>query len=200
MNFFSKLSEIRNVDLIHYPYFDLFKETLEISDIPTAVTIHDTTPLIFPDTYPPGIRGRQAFDKQKKALKNVQAIITDSEASKKDIVKYLEISSSKVFSIHLAPAGHFKKIIDKKLLLKIKEKYSLPEKFALFVGDVNYNKNILSIIKATKEVEMPLVICGKQAVDIEDSINSTRIISGPRDLIRFMMGRPHPEVAHFKNI
>lgn len=197
---FAKLAEVKNVELIHYPFFDLFRETIEISKIPVVVTIHDLTPLIFPDAYPPGIRGKLTFGKQKRALRNVQAIMTDSENSKKDIIKYLDVEKSKVFPIHLAPAKHFKQVEDKKRLSKVIEKYNLPNKFALFVGDVNYNKNIPNLIKSVTEAGINLVICGKQATEIESLITSSRAISGPRDLARFIIRKPHPEVGHFREV
>src|SRR3989344_8149359 len=62
------------VDVMHYPFFDFFKATLPIKkDLPTVITIHDTTPIVFPKHYPPGIKGKINFFKQKLALKTVRA-------------------------------------------------------------------------------------------------------------------------------
>ena len=46
---------------------------------------------------------------------------------------------------------------------KVRKKYRLPRQFILYVGDVNYHKNILSLVKACKSIKLPLVIVGKQA-------------------------------------
>ena len=44
------IADSRQLDLIHYPFFDFFKPTLKVDpDIPTVVTIHDVIPLLFPD-------------------------------------------------------------------------------------------------------------------------------------------------------
>lgn len=154
----------QNCDLIHFPYFDLFFTTLPlIRKKKTIVTIHDTTPLVFPKHYPPGIKGKLRFQVQKMALKTVDGVITDSKNSQKDISLYLDYPKEKIFVVYLAAADIFRK--ERKKLEKVREKYRLPQKFILYVGDVNYNKNILGLVKACKLVKTPLVIVGKQAVE-----------------------------------
>lgn len=49
----------------------------------TVVTVHDLTPLVFPDFFPIGIRGYLKWIIQKNILKKISYIITDSENSKK---------------------------------------------------------------------------------------------------------------------
>jgi glycosyltransferase involved in cell wall biosynthesis len=139
----------KDCDLIHYPYFDLFFLTLPIKKLkPTVVTIHDVIPLVFPEHFPVGLRGSLKFQIQKKSLKNVKAVITDSENSKRDIFKYLNYPKEKIYIVPLAPADDFKKLEIGNWKLEIKQKYQLPDNFVLYVGDVNYNKNIPGLIKA----------------------------------------------------
>ena len=45
----------------------------------------------------------------------------------------------------------------------IKKKYCLPKQFVLYVGDVNSNKNLLSLGQACEKLKTTLVIVGKQA-------------------------------------
>src|SRR5258706_5833567 len=48
----------KNTDIVHYPYFDPFFLTLPlIKTKPSVVTVHDLIPLVFPEKFPPGIRG-----------------------------------------------------------------------------------------------------------------------------------------------
>lgn len=47
---------------------------------------------------------------------------------------------------------------------EIKHKYKLPNKFILFVGDINWNKNLPSLVKACLKNKYPLVIVGSAAV------------------------------------
>lgn len=153
-----------NHEIVHYqkfrPYFlsfPIFKKGKSI------VTIHDLIYLIYPKAYPPGIRGTLTYLLQKMLIKQVDAIITISETSKKDIVRFLGIPTEKIHAIYLAPREIFKLIKDTSILYSIEVKYRLPEKFVLYVGDVNFNKNILTLCKACKLAKTPLVIVGKQA-------------------------------------
>lgn len=153
-------------DVVHYPYFDLFFLTLPfLKNKPTIVTIHDVTPLIFPKNFPAGLRGKAKLLLQKKSLASVSAVITDSEVSKRDIVKYLDFPQAKISVIYLAPGEEFRQVGPLKDSRKIREKYRLPKNFVLYVGDINWNKNIPRLVKACEAIKTPLVIVGKQAVE-----------------------------------
>jgi len=155
-------SDLKTFDIAHYPYFHPHFLTLPFSK-PTPkviLTIHDLIRLIYPKAYPPGIKGTLRFQIQKHNLKNVDAIITISETSKKDILRFLPVSADKVHVIYLAAQTKPKKITKS---LEVKSKYKLPDQFVLYVGDVNYNKNILGLTRACELANLPLVMVGKQA-------------------------------------
>ena len=164
---FTNLSQVRNCGIIHYPWFDLFFQSLPVRrNLPTVVTIHDVIPLIFPDFYPKGIRGKFNFFLQKIALRSCRNIITDSAASKKDIEKYLKVPANKITVIPLASADEFK-IIRTDTMLYIKKKFRLPDRFLLYVGDANRAKNIPFLIKGFRELlkingqeDLKLVLAG----------------------------------------
>lgn len=150
------------VDVMHYPFFDFFRASLPIKkDFPTVVTIHDTTPLVFPKHYPPGLKGKINFFKQKLALKKVRAVITDSKSSTKDIEKYLNVNDKKIFPIYLSVREVFKNTKGIKSIEQIKRKYSLPEVFFIYIGDVNWNKNLLNLTEAIVESKKDICFVGK---------------------------------------
>jgi glycosyltransferase involved in cell wall biosynthesis len=196
--------DLGKFDVLHYPYFNPFFLTLPRNRFKLTqkiiVTIHDLTPLIYPKQYPPGLKGTFRYLIQKNAARKADAIITDSEASKKDIVRFLGVPSGKIFPIHLAPASHFRKIKNVNKLQNVKRKYKLPSEFVLYVGDVNYNKNIPTLAKACKVIKRPLVIVGKQAAEVNGRGMGLDILQGPRDWIRYLFGRPHPELAHYEKL
>ena len=198
-----KKLKVGSYDIVHYTSFFPYTLTLpqEKFGRKEIVTIQDLIYLVYPDKYPPGIRGKINFIKQKQRLKNVDAVLTISETSKKDIVRFLNIPSEKVYVVYLAQKNIFKPVNDKKVLEKVKKKYNLPEKFALYVGDVNYNKNIPTLIEACELAKIPLVIVGKHAKDVEnmDFINLMSM-SGPQDWMRFLFNKPHPEIAHYSKL
>lgn len=143
---FNNLSEVKDADVVHYPWFDLFFHTCPIKKkFKTVVTIHDVIPLVFPKQYPMGLRGKINFLFQKIALKDCN-IITDSETSKRDIAKYLKINKERIEVVHLAANENFKPQNETKLLY-IKRKYKLAERFILYVGDANWTKNLAFLVE-----------------------------------------------------
>ena len=150
--------------LLHYPYFDPFFPTLPLKKVkPTITTVHDLIPLKFPRRFPRGIRGEIKWQKQKFSLKSSTAIITDSESSKKDIYKITGFDQQNIHVIYLAPDEKFK-VLKKEKLNQTAKKYNLPQNYILYVGDLNWNKNLPGLIKAfsgLKERDYYLVIVGK---------------------------------------
>jgi len=158
---FNNIKDVKDAEVVHFPFFDLFFRSLPIQQkFPTVVTIHDVTPLIFSKNFPPGIKGRLNFFWQKIALNSVKAVITDSLSSKKDINKYLGVPESKIFSIPLAPARHFQQIKDSQFLKNIRDKYDLPKQFVLYTGNINWNKNLINLSQACIESGVDLVLLG----------------------------------------
>ncbi len=164
-----ELFDTRNIpraDVVHYPYFDLFFHTLPIGkSARRVVTIHDVIPLVFPEHFQSGARGYINLFFQKRALKNTDFLICDSSTSKADIADKLSFPREKIEVIYLAAAGNFKKIRDMEKLKSIERKFKLPKNFALYVGDVNWNKNLDNLINSVKISKVPLVMVGAAIVD-----------------------------------
>jgi len=187
--------------VVHYPYFFPYSLTLPPRKVgkKMVVTIQDLIHLVYPKNYPCGTRGKLYFHLQKQRLRNVDAVITISETSKKDIVRFLGIHPDKVHVVYLAPKKIFKKLRDEEIR-KVRKKYNLPNKFILYVGDVNHNKNVLGLIKACKLARTPLVIVGKQALELEEHGLNLNNLKGPRDWVRFLFDIPHPELVHYNDL
>lgn len=154
-----KITDI-DYDLIHYPYFDLFYPTLKTGDVPTVVTIHDLTPLVLKDLYPKGIRGTFNLFRQKRALRKVGAVITDSFNSKNDLIDILGLDPKKIHVVPLASDPIYTKKIPSTKLAEVKQKYSLPDDFILYVGGANPNKNLGALVKAASDLNLNLVLVG----------------------------------------
>ncbi len=166
-------------DVVHFTRFNPFFISVPFtkpSGTKFVLTIYDLIPLIYPKHYPAGLRGNIKWLINKYLIKkNIDAIITISETSKKDICRFLGVDPKKVYVTYLAPRKIFKKLTNPVYP-------GLPKHFALYVGDVNYNKNIPTLLKACRLAKMPLVIAGKQASQIEQ------------------LDLNHPELSHLKNV
>ncbi|PIY94093.1 MAG: hypothetical protein COY68_03675 [Candidatus Levybacteria bacterium CG_4_10_14_0_8_um_filter_35_23] len=156
-----KLAE--DVDFVHFPYFEPFFLARPIyRRYKTVVTVHDLTPIIFPEHFPKGVKGFLTWQMQKYSLRKVNEIITDSKSSKKDIVKLIGIKSEKVSVVYLAAGEEFTRIQNSESRIQnLREKYGLPERFVLYVGDVTWNKNLPRLIRAVKTLSIPMVMVGK---------------------------------------
>lgn len=142
----------KEAEVVHYPFFDLFFLTLPLSKPkPTMVTIHDVIPLLYPKQYPKGLRGVIKQAVQAVSLRNVNRIVTDSNCSTKDVIEYLNQPESKVETVYLAadpkyqPASNIQ--VD-----EVKTKYSLNLPYFLYVGDINYNKNLPGLFKSFAQI------------------------------------------------
>ncbi len=171
--------DLGKYDVVHFTRFNPFFISVPFikpKNTKFILTIYDLIPLIYPKHYPPGLKGSIQFLINKYLIKkNVDVIITISETSKKDICRFLGMDPNKVFVTYLAPREIFKKISNANYP-------NLPSKFALYVGDINYNKNISTLVSACKLAKTPLVIVGKQATEVEG------------------MDLNHAEHRHLKNI
>lgn len=181
--FFTRVTDIpKNTDVVHYPFFDPFFLTLPFpKPIPTVVTVHDLIPLIFPDKFPAGVRGTFKWQLQRLSLGRAAAVVTDSHRSKKDIMRIMGKPSSWVHVVPLAPSVHYTQVTSTSVLAEARNRYHLPERYVLYVGDVNWNKNVSGLIKAWKyvrekypKIESKLVLVGSAFTNLE--IPETRAI------------------------
>lgn len=202
------------VDILHFPFFDFYFLTLPfLKRKKTIVTVHDCIPLIFPEKYPAGVRGKLKFFLQKINLKKTEHVLTDSESSKKDIKKYLNFPEEKITVVYLAASHDFKRVPVSQAK-KTEEKYCLPKRFVLYVGDINWNKNLPSLIKAFSKAKLALkntvykdiklIFVGKafenkdlkEIKEIKDLVNSERLA---KEVI-FLGFIPTPDLVNLYNL
>lgn len=182
----------RGFDLVHFPYFDLFSLTCPIQiNCKVVITIHDVIPLLFPNHYPLGKKAKAVLPLQKIVARYAHAIITDSLASKNDLLCELGICEEKLFVTYLAADKIYKKITDMTWLKSVREKYRLPEKFVLYVGGVNWNKNLETLARACLQCKIAFVVVGKEAVN--EKIDLTHIENKPFALF-LEIAQDHPEI------
>ncbi len=158
------------------PFFNFLQPPLILKRIAKKqiAVIHDLIPLKYPDYFPVGLKGRLNIFLNKLALKNYDLIVTDSEASKKDIMKILSIDERKIKVIYPCPPKMFtnsefriqnselKTRNEKILNSKFNSRFSiLDSKFCLYVGDATWNKNLVNLAKAIKEINVTCIFVGK---------------------------------------
>lgn len=172
-------TDLSKYDVVHFTAFKPFSISLPFAKpagTRFVLTIYDLIPLVYPTHYPPGLKGWLNWQINRFLVsKNVDAIVTISETSKKDVCRFIGVEPDKVYVTYLAPRSIFKK-------MGVVKHFDLPQRFALYVGDINYNKNISNLVKACELAKIPLVIAGRQAEEVE----------------KLDLG--HPELRHLKNV
>ena len=115
---------------------------------PTVVTIHDLIPLLLP-LYRGGLLQRAYTGLVARAARRAHAVLTDSEASRRDVIQHLRIPSDRVHAVHLATEERYRPVGDPSELAQVRAKYDLPEEpFFLYLGGFDARKNVVRMIEA----------------------------------------------------
>lgn len=198
--------DLDSADIIHYPYFDFFFLTLPfIKKKPTVVTIHDVIPLLYPHHYKKGLKGSLKCALQQLSLSHgVKKIVTDSNISKSDIIKHLPVKPNQVKRVYLAPDEGYHPS-NQTQIRQVREKFHLSPPYFLYVGDINYNKNIPGLIKAFSKVDSPhsLVLVSKAIINNIPEARALRHLineSPKRDRIKPLTTLPTQSIADVKDL
>jgi glycosyltransferase involved in cell wall biosynthesis len=112
------------------------------------------------------------------SIKRANAIITDSDYTKSELIRLFPFTESKTQTIHLGVDKKFRSIEEKDLLIGVKKKYSLPDDFILYVGTIEPRKNLASLfiaysvlLKENKDIP-PLVVAGGTGWKTESIFNT----------------------------
>ena len=134
----------------------------------SVVTIHDLIFVRYPKLYSFFDR-KIHFNKFKYAAHNSDRIIAISEQTKQDIIEFLKVDSSKIDVVYQGCHAIFKeKVIEQQKSL-VKKKFNLPDQFILNVGTIEERKNLLSIVKAIKDIDITLVVAGRKTKYYENT-------------------------------
>jgi glycosyltransferase involved in cell wall biosynthesis len=133
-----------HVDLAHVPYFasPFFPPTR------TVVTIHDLIPLLLP-AYRGSLLVRAYMRLAAASARRADAVIADSECSRRDIVQHLRIDAARVRVVYLAADARYRPIDDTRA---VRDKYALPANYLLYLGGFDQRKNVRVLIEAFARV------------------------------------------------
>jgi glycosyltransferase involved in cell wall biosynthesis len=149
-------------DLIHVPYW---APPLRAS-LPIVVTIHDLIPLLLKE-YRGGPLVRLYTGLVAAAARGATLILTDSDASRRDIVRRLGVPDSRVRTIYLAADPKFTPRPDRVDRAAVRKKYDLPDNYVLYLGGFDPRKNVAAALQVYTWGQgaigytHPLVIAGK---------------------------------------
>jgi glycosyltransferase involved in cell wall biosynthesis len=137
------LTRVR-ADLFHAPHYVL----PVLTPCRSIVTIHDCIHLMFPQYLP----GRLAHTYARAcfwiAANRSARVLTVSESSKRDIVRFFSIPEEKIDVIYNAIDDRFSHPSDEEQMTRVRERYQLHDRFLLYSGNVKPHKNLERLIDA----------------------------------------------------
>lgn len=152
--------QISPVDLFHGTNYSV----PVFAPCPTVVTIHDMSLFAQAQTHESQnvVRGKRRIPIMAR---RASKIIAPSEATKREIVRYLGTPAEKIVVIYEAARDNMKPVPFPGCQ-SVLEKHQLKRPYLLYVGTIEPRKNLLTLIRAYQEVlkasssRPQLVICG----------------------------------------
>lgn len=130
---------------------------------PVAVTVHDLIPLLLP-AYRGGLLPRSYTALAAATARRATLVLTDSAASRADIVAHLHIPAERVQAVPLAVDAAFCPVADAETLARVTSRYALPAAFLLYLGGFDVRKNLAGLLRGYALLPSdapPLVIAGR---------------------------------------
>jgi glycosyltransferase involved in cell wall biosynthesis len=156
--------------IAHVPYWGAPLQ----SPVPLVVTIHDLTTLLVPE-YRRGWKSRLYNALVTASARGASHVITDSFASKINIIDLLGIEESGVTAVYLAVGPEYTPKAGNSLLeTAVRRKYDLPDFYILYLGGFLLHKNINTLLLAYSYVgpslgtDYPLILAGRKPSQISD--------------------------------
>ena len=154
LNYVPNLLKEKKVDLYHIPQNGIgFSFN---SNLNTIVTIHDLIPYILPETVGKGYLERFLKD-MPNIINNSRGIITVSEYSKKDILRFFpNYPADNIYVTPLAANNNYKPLNKLKCKEYISTKYKITDNFFLYIGGFSLRKNVKGLINAYMKINKDL--------------------------------------------
>ena len=133
------LARKAGADLLHAPYFALPVRR----NLPAVVTIHDLIPMVLP-AYRGSLLVRAYTWLQALACRSAEAIIVDSECSKRDVLRLLRVPEARVHVVYLG--------VDPSFSPDRSGDRPLDKPYVFYIGGWDARKNLPALIRAFAEI------------------------------------------------
>jgi glycosyltransferase involved in cell wall biosynthesis len=150
------------IDVFHCQYMGP-----PIAATPYVVAIHDIIHEYMPELYPKALCRMMRLAYPLSA-RRASRVLTISENSKRDIVRYYGIPEERVIVTPCAADERFRPVADAAALGEVQRRHGIPAAYILFVGRLEPRKNLLRLVEAYArlrrggQVAHALVIAGME--------------------------------------
>ena len=132
------------VTLFHAPHYVL----PPLVRCRSVVTIHDCIHLMFPQYLPNRAALAYARTSIRLAARRATRVLTVSESSKRDILRFVDTQPEKIDVIYNAYDERFGIAPPEEDVERVRERYQLHDPFVLYAGNVKPHKNLERLIEA----------------------------------------------------
>ncbi|MCX6357933.1 MAG: glycosyltransferase family 1 protein [Candidatus Aureabacteria bacterium] len=145
-----------------------------------VLTVHDIIPLKFPE-YAPRSKKTRLFPVYRAIMKRLariaDLIIADSEHSRGDIINFLDVPPDRVRTVYLGVDPKYRQL-GPGIRERVRKTLGIRDKLALYAGRADPYKNLISLIKAAREINK------------KGKLHCTVVVAGEKD-------RRYPEVDDY---
>jgi glycosyltransferase involved in cell wall biosynthesis len=131
------------IDLLHSPDFI---PPLR-GDFRRVITVHDLNFLYYPQFLTAESR-RYYNDQIERAVQAADHILTDSHATRLDLIKLLDVPGEKITVVWLAPNVEVFHLLNSDEIAAGRDRLRLPDRFVLFAGTLEPRKNVAGLLRA----------------------------------------------------
>src|SRR5262249_35870934 len=132
------------VSLFHAPHYVL----PPLVACRSVVTIHDCIHLMFPQYLPNRAALAYARTSIRMAARRATRVMTVSESSKRDILRFVDAPADKIDVIYNAYDERFSVEPREADVVRVAERYQLHDEFVLYAGNVKPHKNLERLLAA----------------------------------------------------
>ncbi|MDA1316522.1 MAG: glycosyltransferase family 1 protein [bacterium] len=181
----SDIKNIKKEDIAVNPFFSPIQKPVSVHKVGSKriAVIHDIIPLKYPKRFPLGLRGKWYEFLCNRAKNKYDVIITDSEASKQDLINIYKIPQNNIKVIYPTVPRMFLPHVDSHSahhpfhtdeegikpeftpldFAKMSSNKNLTNlnDFVIYVGDATWNKNLPALAQAVKLANVNCVCVGK---------------------------------------
>lgn len=156
--------------------------------VPVIQTLNDITWESHPELYPRLIRLRLSRLVPRTA-KRARKIVTVSEFSKKEIMRFYGIPDEKIVVTYHGVDPVYQPSRDSFATMGLRAKYGIAKNFILYVGKIQARKNLVRLVRAfdsvKREADLPhqLVLVGKRTWLSDEIMTTVRELGREHDVI-----------------
>lgn len=144
------------------------------------ITVHDLTFMHYPQHI--AAEGRRYYTNQiRAAVTHADHILSDSEATKRDLIEMLDVPAEKI-TVHMLGVDEKFRPLPEATLGEVCRALDLPAEYLLFVGTLEPRKNIAGLLEAYRELlsmlpdAPPIVIVGRKGWLFDETMDRIQLL------------------------